>query len=387
LEVPAEDGAEAVLGIGDFARLIAASSTPPAASWRPEIVRLLPGELDRFSAVCGEHHILLIDGIDRQLADLAVVRLPAGSAAERERLVGELLGERGDASSYGSWVHLPWERKVVHVLPRDDYFDVITDRNRDKLTRQEQHELRTKRIGVVGLSVGGEAAVTVAQEHLCGEIVLADFDRLDLSNLNRLGAGIDELGVNKAILVARRIARIDPYLKVSVFEEGVTEGNADAFLDGLDLLIEECDDLRLKFDVRLRARARGLDIVFAADERGFLSIEPYGGWPALRPFHGLIEGPQPPREAYPTRLEFMKALTEWMGGWDHISERSRRSLEQVGVLSGYPQLASEARFAAGQIGHVARRLLLGERLAPFVGHVDLDLMLPIISSESLPVPG
>jgi heme-degrading monooxygenase HmoA len=73
----------------------------------------------------------------------------------------------------------------------------------------------------------------------------------------------------------------------------------------------------------------------------------------------------------------MRALTVWLGGWDAISERSRLSLEQIGsTLRGYPQLASEARFAAGQIGHVARRLLLGERLAPFVGHLDLERWLP-----------
>jgi molybdopterin/thiamine biosynthesis adenylyltransferase len=373
-------GAEAVLGVEQFARAAASPSIPAAESWRPWIVRLLPGELERFAAVCGEHHIVLIDGIDRQLMDLATVRLPAASATERQSHARELLAQQGGSESFGNWVYLPWERKVVHVLGRDDYFEVITNRNRDKLTGDEQGRLRTKRIGVVGLSVGGEAAVTVAQEHLCGEIVLADFDRLDLSNLNRLGAGIDELGVNKAILVARRIVRIDPYLKVTVVEDGVTPANVDAFLDGLDLLIEECDDLQLKFDVRRRARERALDIVFAADERGFLSVEPYAGWPALPPFHGRLEAPQPPKEAYSTRLDFMKALTEWMGGWDRISERSRISLEQEGVLCGYPQLASEARFAAGQVGHIARRLLLGERLVPFFGHVDLDRLVPAAAS-------
>jgi tRNA threonylcarbamoyladenosine dehydratase len=238
---------------------------------------------------------------------------------------------------------------------------------------------------VVGLSVGGEAAVTVAQEHLCGEIVLADFDDLDLSNLNRLGAGVDDLGVNKAVIVARRIARIDPYLRVTVLTGGVTETNLDAFLDGLDLLIEECDGLGIKHELRRRARQRRLNVVFAADERGFLSVEPYADWPELLPFHGLIEAPQPPREAFATPLAFMLALTEWMGGWDRISEHSRRSLEQIGTtLCGYPQLASEARFAAGQIGHVARRLLLGERVMPFLGNLDLDQLLPSTAGSDTP---
>jgi hypothetical protein len=226
--------------------------------------------------------------------------------------------------------------------------------------------------------VGAEAAVAVAQEHLCGEIVLADFDRLDLSNLNRLHAGCDELGLPKTTIAARRIARIDPWLRVTLYDEGVDEGNIERFLDGLDLLIEECDGLGMKFDVRRLAKARGLDIVYAADERGFLSVEPYATHPALAPFHGLVAARPAARESFPTPLAFMKALTEWLGGWSGITARSRASLEQLGgSLCGYPQLASEARFAAGQIGHVARRLLLREPLAPWVGQLDLDEILPL----------
>ena len=113
--------------------------------------------------------------------------------------------------------------------------------------------------------------------------------------------------------------------------------------------------------------------MYAADERGFLSVEPYGLWPALAPFHGKVTDRPLPRAAYPTPLAFMRALTEWLGGWEQISARSRASLEQIGTThSGYPQLAGEARFAAGQVAHVARRLLLGERLAAFCGTVDLD---------------
>lgn len=370
-------GAARVLGWEAFEKKLESPMTRPAESWRPSITRLQPGDLARFRGVCKDHGIAVVDTIERQLAELALARLPSAGPPEREQFVEDTLAAHDSRDSYGNWVHLPWEGRIVHLLDRDAYFEVITSRNRDKITREEQQLLRTKRIGVMGLSVGGEAAVTVAQEHLCGEIVLADFDRLDLSNLNRLGAGVDELGHNKAVIVARRIAKIDPYLEVTVLEEGVTEANLDAFLDGLDLLVEECDDLQLKHRVRRLSRERGLNLVFAADERGFLSIEPYAHRPDLRPFHGRIERPQQPREAYPSALAFMHALTEWMGGWEHISERSRRSLEQIGItLCGYPQLASEARYAAGQVGHVARRMLLGQQLPPYLGNMDLTDHLP-----------
>jgi len=361
-----------------FANGVVSPPVSPAESWRPWILRLKHDECRPFESFCRDHHITVMDTIDRQLADLAMVRLPAvPNRADRQRFIDDTVAAQGGRAACGNWVYLPWDAKVVHLLDRDLYFEVITNRNQDKITRDEQRLLRTKRIGVLGLSVGGEAAVTVAQEHLCGEIVLADFDRLDLSNLNRLNAGCDELGQKKAVIVARRIAKINPYLEVTLFEDGVTAATLGHFLDGVDLLIEECDDLQIKREVRLAAKARRVNVVYAADERGLLSVEPYGDWPDLRPFHGRIEDPQPPREAFPTPLAFMRALTEWMGGWDRISERSRRSLERIGhTLCGYPQLASEARYAAGQIGHVVRRLLLGERLPPFLGTLDLADLVP-----------
>lgn len=367
-----------LLTLEAFEDALRTSAWPLEWSWCPILIRLRPGQLPRFEALARESHITVRDPIDRQLADLALIRFPAASDdARRARYLDDLLSEHGGPASYGCWVYFPWESKVVHALDREAYFDVITNRNQDKITRDEQLLLRRKRVAVIGLSVGGEAAVTVAQEHLCGAIVLADFDRLDLSNLNRLNAGCDDLGEKKALIVARRIAKVNPYLEVSIFAEGVSLENLDEFLEGVDLVIEECDDLQMKYEIRRRAKARGVNMVFAADERGFLSVEPFASSADLPPFHGRIETPPQPRSAFRTPLEFMKALTEWMGGWDAISERSRRSLERLGItLCGYPQLASEARFAAGQIGHVARRLLLAERLPPFLGHLDLADVVP-----------
>lgn len=366
------------LDLDAFDRELRQPSTPTAESWEPWLVRLGPQDVEGFHELCREADLTSVDAIDTQLDELAAVRLPGGSRTARERLIDEEIGRAGGREAYGCRVFLPWEGRVFHLLDEEEYLAVVTDRNHDKITAEEQRRLRGMCVGVVGLSVGGEAAVTIAQEHLCGHLVLADFDTLDLSNLNRLGAGFDELGLNKAVLVARRIARLDPYLRVTVLRDGVTEGNLHGFLDGLDLLLEECDDLPLKHRIRVRARAQGLNVVFAGDERGFLSVEPYGTHPELLPFHGRVTESQGGRESYPTTQAFWVALAEWLGGWDAISQRSRDSLRQIGeTVSGYPQLASEARYAAGQVGHVARRLLLGEEVPPFVGHLDLEELLEV----------
>lgn len=367
------------LSLDDFVAAAGAPDRADEATWHARLLALdWPAGLGDLRVACGQHHVRVVDTIEAQLADLAMARFPSPDAtAERRAFADDRLRETGDAARYGCWAWFPWLQCVVHVLPPDEYFEVITNRNQDKLTREEQQQLRTKRVGIVGLSVGGEAAVTIAQEHLAGTIVLADFDGLDLSNLNRLGAGVDELSVNKAVIVARRIARIDPYLALTLYRDGVTEANSREFLRGLDLLVEECDSLPLKLSLRHLARDQRLDVIFAGDERGFLSVEPYRSHPALQPFHGLVTHAPRPRASYQTPLAFMRDLTAWLGGWDGISERSRESLVRIGNdLAGYPQLASEARFAAGQLGHVARRLLLGEPLPPSWQHLDLETLVP-----------
>ncbi|MBO2454809.1 ThiF family adenylyltransferase [Actinomadura barringtoniae] len=335
-----------MLDLAGFMDAVKAPSVPPELAWRSTVVRIDAAEREPFETFCRTTGIAVTDTLHRQLNELPTTR----NADE----------------SYARWIYLPWRRRVFRLLPPDDYADVVTDRNRDKVTREEQRLLRSKSVGVIGLSVGGEAALTIAQEHLCGRLVLADFDEFELSNLNRLNAGFADLGLPKTRIVARRIAELDPYLEVELYEQGVTESNAPAFLTGLDLLVEECDGLAMKHHIRCLAKERGLDVVYAADERGFLSIEPYSHHD-LPIFHGLATAPSGP---------YLQGLTAWLGGWDALSDRSRRSVERIGTdLAGYPQLAGEARYAAAQVAHVARRLLLGEDLPPFHGHLDIGNLI------------
>lgn len=69
--------------------------------------------------------------------------------------------------------------------------------------------------------------------------------------------------MNKATAAARRIAELDPYLKVSVVTAGITADTIDAFLDGLHIVVEECDSLDTKVMVREAARARRVPVIMA----------------------------------------------------------------------------------------------------------------------------
>ena len=145
-----------VRDLAGFANLLAHPVVSPAATWKTVPVEIARGELADLEALCRSYGLMLIDTIDRQLADLALIRFPSPDDATTRRRFLEAMAHR---EAIGNWMYVPWEGRVVHLLDADAYFEVITNRNRDKITREEQLLLRSKRIGVIGLSVGGEAAV------------------------------------------------------------------------------------------------------------------------------------------------------------------------------------------------------------------------------------
>jgi hypothetical protein len=127
------------------------------------------------------------------------------------------------------WAYYPWRRALVAILGPAAFRRVRLDRNRNKITTAEQQAFDRLTIGVIGLSVGHVIAHTLAMEGLFGRLRLADFDSVELSNLNRIPATVMDLGVNKAVVAARRIAELDPYARVDVQPAGMTEGNPRGF--------------------------------------------------------------------------------------------------------------------------------------------------------------
>ena len=307
-----------------------------------------------------------------QLRELITIRNPDQrlSDAELDRRVREHLDGR-DPANYGTWVHYPWKRCLVHLLPRDEFREVRTNRNRYKITAAEQRRLAGARIGVVGLSVGNMAAVTLALEGVGGAFRLADFDRLSLSNLNRLRGGVADLGVEKTVLAARELSEIDPWLDIELHRDGLRAEEVDAFLAGLDLVVEECDDLAAKVLVRERARALRIPVLMETNDRGLLDVERFDREPGRPILHGLL-GPLRAEDLDDlTPQERMSVVLSIVDG-DRISSRMAASLKEMGAtIGGWPQLASGVALGAALVTDTARRILLGEHTESGRYYVDI----------------
>ncbi|REK84085.1 Rv1355c family protein [Rhodococcus erythropolis] len=269
------------------------------------------------------------------------------------------------------WIHYPWRRTVVRLLGPLGFRRLRLDRNRNKITTAEQEQLSQLRIGIVGLSVGSAIAHAIALEGTAGYLRLADFDDLDLSNLNRLSATILDLGVNKAVLAQRRIAEIDPYVRVEAWACGVGEHTIDAFLDGLDLVIEECDSFDVKVLIRDRARRRGIPVVMETSDRGLIDVERYDLDPGRPLFHGLLGDIDSAsvaglsvREKIPFGLRILEGSA--------LSSRMAASVLDVGTaLSTWPQLGGDVLLGGASVAAAVRRFGLGEPLPS--GRVRIDI--------------
>lgn len=317
----------------------------------------------------------VIDFYHDQLKELIQCRTPQRKLDDDE-LAGAISEYKGgrDDDDCGIWVYYPWIRKIVHLLAKEPFIELRTNRNRNKITDEEQRALEGKIVGVVGLSVGRSVAVTIAQERIAGEIRLADFDTLELSNLNRIRTGLDNLGLNKAVSAAREIALIDPFLDVKVFDRGLQSDNIDEFFQEggtLDLLIEECDSVEIKIQSRIKARSYGVPVVMDTSDRGMIDVERFDLEPERAIMHGWIDhldlSQLKPGMSNEEKIPFLLPML----GASNMSPRMKASVLEMGhTLKTWPQLATSVNLGGAVTADITRRILLGEFNASGRWYVD-----------------
>lgn len=324
--------------------------------------------------------IQVYDELDSHLRELIKIQNPQRKIKSDEypALIEAHLNGR-DRLEYGVWVYYPWSGKVVHLLDEEEFVEVRTNRNRYKLTKEEQQLLAGKKIGVIGLSVGQSIALTIAIERICGELRLADFDVVELSNLNRIRTGVHNLCLKKTILAAREIYEIDPFLKVKVFNDGVTKDNIDEFFTSegkLDLLVEVCDGLDIKIISRFKARELQVPVVMDTNDRGMLDVERFDLEPDRPILHGLAGDLDPEKIKNLTNEEKIPYILKMVGA-ETISTRLKASMMEVEQsINTWPQLASSVTLGGALTTDTARRILMDQYHESGRFYIDFEELLP-----------
>ncbi len=346
--------------------------------YAPLILRLTnPDDKSTYDKLLSHKAALFVsDEIQGQLRELVKSQRPwvRIKPEEYDGLIAAHLNG-ADIDAYGVWVYYPWSRRLVHLLDEDEFIEVRTNRNQYKITLQERDLLATKKIGIIGLSVGQSIALTLSMERGFGELRLADFDILELSNLNRIRAGVHNLGVPKVVIAAREIAEIDPFLKVTCFFDGLTDANMEEFFTAggkLDVLVDECDGLDVKILARYKARELRIPVVMDTSDRGMLDIERFDLEPERPLLHGTVTGINPQNIKELSNEDKVPVILQMLGV-DNISSRAKASMVEVEQsINTWPQLASSVALGGAAGADACRRILLDQFRASGRYYIDFD---------------
>lgn len=154
-------------------------------------------------------------------------------------------------------------------------YDIAFSRNIGWLTKSEQKTIQSKKIAIAGMGgVGGVHLLTLCRLGV-GHFHIADFDCFDVGNFNRqAGAFMSTLNQPKADVMKKMALDINPEIGLKSFDQGVTDENIDAFLEGVDLYVDGLDF----FVLDMRAK-----VFQAAYEKGIpcISVAPIGMGAAL----------------------------------------------------------------------------------------------------------
>lgn len=112
-------------------------------------------------------------------------------------------------------------------------------------------------VGVMGLGgLGSMVAIALARMGVA-KLVIADYDVVEPTNLNRQQYFVDQIGMLKTKALKDNLAHINPYVVISVIDEKLTEDSIVDHFQNVDVLVECFDDAVMKA-CALRAVLSGL---------------------------------------------------------------------------------------------------------------------------------
>ena len=107
--------------------------------------------------------------------------------------------------------------------------------------KQIKERLKDFRIGIAGAGgLGSNCAMALVRSGIT-KLIIADFDSVDESNLNRQFYFHDQIGQLKVEALRSNLLRINPFLDISIIPKKLTPENLTECFREVDILIEAFD--------------------------------------------------------------------------------------------------------------------------------------------------
>ena len=140
------------------------------------------------------------------------------------------------------------ERNEGYMLTQSDLTRYGRQILYPKFGQEGQEKLKCSHVVVAGLGgLGTTASVYLACAGM-GHITLVDYDRVELSNLNRQVLHWEEdIGEKKPFSAARKLAKLNPSIKITPLFERITEDNVRDIIGGANVVIDGMDNFETRF--------------------------------------------------------------------------------------------------------------------------------------------
>jgi len=115
-----------------------------------------------------------------------------------------------------------------------------------KMTGQEN--LKNSRVLIIGAGGLGCPAIQYLAAAGVGNIGIVDFDKVDLSNLQRqVLYNTDDIGKSKAVIAVVKIALLNPNVQTEVFNERLSADNASLIISKYDIVMDCTDNFATRY--------------------------------------------------------------------------------------------------------------------------------------------
>ena len=131
--------------------------------------------------------------------------------------------------------------------------------------------LKTASVGIAGAGgLGSAVAVALARVGV-GRLVIADFDVVEPSNLNRQQYFIDQIGYPKVEALAANLRRINPYVAVEAHTTLLDPRNIPQIFSACSIVVEAFDraDMKAMLVDTVLSRMNGVTVVAASGLAGY----------------------------------------------------------------------------------------------------------------------
>ena len=127
-------------------------------------------------------------------------------------------------------------------LDKNKFFEELMSRNYKPLDKV----LPNTAVGIAGCGGLGSNIAHMLTRSGIGKLVIADFDTVVMSNLNRQFFFVDDLGKNKVDALEKNLKKINPYILIEKHKTKITGHNLFEIFQDTSIIVEAFDQVSQK---------------------------------------------------------------------------------------------------------------------------------------------